>query len=65
MVSGVVCRNVSWWVSFIVGLPARLSEGVDLFGKPHACLFGASLNLLSANECGGSGVVCCQWGLAV
>ena len=43
MVSGVVCRNVCWWVSFIVGLPARLSEGGDLFGKPHACLFGASL----------------------
>ena len=41
---------------FIVGLPVRLSEGGDLFGKPHACLFGASLNLLSANECGGVGL---------
>ena len=39
-------------VILLYGLPARLSEGGDLFGKPHACLFDASLNLLSASECG-------------
>ena len=43
-----------------------LSEVVTcLVSHMHACLFGASLNLLSANGCGGGGVVCSQWGLAV
>ena len=42
VVSGVQeCMLVG--VILLYGLPVRLSEGGDLFGKPYACLFGASL----------------------
>ena len=55
-------------VMSLYGLPVKLSEGGDLFGKPHACLFGASLKFaLSQWMCRGRvcllpmGLGCCAW----